>query len=105
MPICNDQHIDYFLLVNNVPDFEKMSISFLSNNNNNLFLNSNSLFELSQSLLTNKTIVPARVAYEQRYKLCKEHQIAGYSGVQNNSYQEVALRSLLFLFGVIWNVW
>ena len=49
---------------NNVPDFEKMSIPFLSNNNNNLFLNSNSLFELGKSLLTNITIVPASVAYE-----------------------------------------
>ena len=36
------------------------------NNNDN---NSNSLFELSQPLLTNITILPARVAYEQRYKL------------------------------------
>ena len=74
MPICKDQPIDYFLLINNVPEFEKMSIPFLSNNNNNLFLNSNSLFELSQSLLTKITIVPARVACKQRYKLCKEHQ-------------------------------
>ena len=82
MPICNDQPIDYFLLVNNVPDFEKMPIPFLSNNNNNLFLNGNSLFELSQSFLTNITFVPARAAYEQRYKLCKEHQIAGYSRMQ-----------------------
>ena len=38
-------------------------------NINNLFFNSNSLFELSQSLLTNVRIVPARVAYNQRYKL------------------------------------
>ena len=66
MPICKDQQIDYFLLINSVSDFEKMSIPFPSNNNNNLFLNSNSLFELSQSLLTNITIVPARVAYKQR---------------------------------------
>ena len=50
MPICKDQRIDYFLLINNVPDFKKMSVPFLSNNNNNLFLNSNSLFELSQYL-------------------------------------------------------
>ena len=69
-----------------------MSVPFLSNNNN-LFLNRNSLFELSQSLLTNITIVPAHVAYEQRYKLGKDCQIAGYSGA-NNSYHEVALRSL-----------
>ena len=64
-PICKDQQIDYFLLINNVPDFEKVSISFL----NNLFLNSNSLFELSQSLLTNIAIVPAHAANDQRYKL------------------------------------
>ena len=38
MPICKQQ-IDYFLLINNVPDFEKMSIPFL-NNNNNLFFHS-----------------------------------------------------------------
>ena len=81
MPIWKDQQIDYFLLINNDPDFEKMSVP-LNNNNNNLFINSNSLFELNQSLLTNITIVPARVEYEQRYKLCKEHQIAGYSRVQ-----------------------
>ena len=84
MPICKDQQIDYLLLINNVPDFEKVSIPFLSNNNNNnnLFLNSNSLFEPNQTLLTNITIVPARVAYEQRYKLCKDRQIAGYSRMQ-----------------------
>ena len=65
MPICKDQQIDYFLLINNVPDFEKISFPFLSNNNNNLFLDINSLlFELSHSLLTNITFVPARVAYE-----------------------------------------
>ena len=67
MPICKHQQIDYFLLINNVPtsfpgslilslpgggkmrdpgnevdnvpDFEKMSVPFL-NNNNNLFLHS-----------------------------------------------------------------
>ena len=39
MPICKHQQIDYFLLINNVPDFEKMSFPFL-NNNNNLFLHS-----------------------------------------------------------------
>ena len=66
MPICKHQQIGYFLLINNVSDFEKMSIPFLKNNNN-LFLNSTFLFELSQSL-TN-LIVLARVAYEQRYKL------------------------------------
>ena len=44
MPICKDQQIAYFLLINNVPYFEKMSIPFLSNY---FFLNSNSLFELS----------------------------------------------------------
>ena len=87
-PICKDQQIDYFLLINNVPDFE-MSIPFL----NNLFLNSNSLFELSQSLLTNITIVPAHVANDQRYKLSKKCQIAVAQGA-NNSYHEVALRSL-----------
>ena len=81
MPIWKDQQIDYFLLINNDPDFEKMSIP-LNNNNNILFINSNSLFELNQSLLTNITILPARVEYEQRYKLCKERQIAGYSRVQ-----------------------
>ena len=64
MPICKDQQIDYFLLINNVPDFEKMSIPFLSNNNNNLILNINSLYGLSQSLLTNITIALASVAYE-----------------------------------------
>ena len=36
MPICKDQQIDYFLLINDVPDFEKMSTPCLSNNNNNL---------------------------------------------------------------------
>ena len=35
VPICKDQQIDYFLLINNVNDFEKMSVAFL--NNNNLF--------------------------------------------------------------------
>ena len=39
LPICKHQQIDYSLLINNVPDFEKMSIPFL-NNNNNLFLHS-----------------------------------------------------------------
>ena len=39
MPICKHQQIDYFLFINNVPDFKKMSIPFL-NNNNNLFLHS-----------------------------------------------------------------
>ena len=34
MPICKDQQIAYFLLINNVPYFEKMSVPFLSNNNN-----------------------------------------------------------------------
>ena len=65
MPICKHQQIDFFLLINNVSDFEKMSIPFLKNNN--LFLNSTFLFELRQSL-TN-LIVLAWVAYEQRYKL------------------------------------
>ena len=60
-PIWKDQQIDYFLLIYNVPDFEKMSNPFLKN----LFLNSNSLFELSQSLLTNIAIVPAHVARQQ----------------------------------------
>ena len=64
MPICIDQQNDYFLLINNVPDFEEMSIPFLSNNNNNLFLKINSRFELSQSLLTNITFVPESVSYE-----------------------------------------
>ena len=77
-PICKDQQIDYFLLINNVRDFEKMSIPFL----NNLFLNTNSLFEPSQSLLTNIAIVPAHVANDRRYKLCKKPQIAGCSRVQ-----------------------
>ena len=58
---------------------KKMSIPSPSNNNNNLFLNNNSLLELSQSLLTNITIVPTRVPCKQRYKLCKERQVAGYS--------------------------
>ena len=31
MPICKDQQIAYFLLINNVPYFE---IPFLRNNNN-----------------------------------------------------------------------
>ena len=44
MPICKDQQIDYFLLINNVPDFEKMPTAFL--NNNNLLLNINILIEL-----------------------------------------------------------
>ena len=39
MPICKHQQIDYFLLINNVPDLKKMSIPFL-NNNNSLFLHS-----------------------------------------------------------------
>ena len=39
MPICNHHQIDYFLLINNVPDFEKMSNPF-QNNYNNLFLHS-----------------------------------------------------------------
>ena len=51
MSICKHQQIDYFRLIKNVPEFEKMSIPFLNNNNNNLFLHStDSLFELSQSL-------------------------------------------------------
>ena len=33
MPICKDQQIAYFLLINNVPYFEETSIPFLSNNN------------------------------------------------------------------------
>ena len=66
MPIRKHQQIDYFLLINNVPDFEKMSIPLL-NNNNNLFLHS-TFFLNCQSLLTN-LIVLARVAFEQRYKL------------------------------------
>ena len=31
---CKDQQITYFLLIKNVPYFEKMSSPFLSNNNN-----------------------------------------------------------------------
>ena len=34
MPICKDQQIAYFLLIYNVSYFEKMSIPFLSNDNN-----------------------------------------------------------------------
>ena len=34
MPICKDQQIAYFLLINNVSYFEKMSVPFLRNNNN-----------------------------------------------------------------------
>ena len=58
----------------------------------NLFLNS--LFELSQSLLTN-IIVPAHVAYDQRYKLCtkKKPDRRLLKGAKN-SYQEVALRRI-----------
>lgn len=84
MPICKDQQIDYFLLINNVPDFQKKCLFpfWVILNNNNLFLKRNSFFELSQSFLTNITIVPARVAFKQRYQLCKERQIAGYSRVQ-----------------------
>ena len=37
-PICKHQQIDYFMLINSVPDFEKMSIPFLNNNKNNLLL-------------------------------------------------------------------
>ena len=57
---CKAQQIDFFLLINWFR--KKMSIAFL--NNNNLFLNINSLLGLSQSLVTNITIVPASVAYE-----------------------------------------
>ena len=28
MPICKDQQIDHFLLINNVPDFEKCQFPF-----------------------------------------------------------------------------
>ena len=37
-PVCKHQQIDYFLLINNVPDFEKRPFPFVNNNNNNLFL-------------------------------------------------------------------
>ena len=50
MPIFKHQQIDYFLLINNVPDFEKMSIPFL-NNNNNLFLHSTLFLNLVSSFL------------------------------------------------------
>ena len=56
---CKAQQIDFFLLINWFR--KKMSIAFL--NNNNLFLNINSLFELSLSLLAN-IIVLASVAYK-----------------------------------------
>ena len=39
-----DQQIDYSLLINKVPDFNKILIPFL--NNNILFLNNNSYFDL-----------------------------------------------------------
>ena len=55
-------------------------------NNNSLFpqqySNFSFLTKLGQSLLTNITIFLEHVAYEQRHKLCKERQIAGYSRVQ-----------------------
>ena len=34
MPICKDQQIAYFLVINNVPYFVKKSIPFPSNHNN-----------------------------------------------------------------------
>ena len=94
-PIYKDQQIDYFLLINNAPDFfKKIPIPFLNNNNSNLFLNSNSLFELSRSLLHIHNNCAGTCSLRPKvYTLQKTPDRRLLKGT-NNSYHGVALRSL-----------